>query len=167
MPSAHAAGMTHEIMAIENWTEDRKIRETVRAPSEKGSRARTRQCLGTRLPVRTSALYHDLNQAEYSCGQGHRTEPESARSLRGQGQVTMLSRRYDEALECARLCVQLDPYNPVRPGPPARHTWIAANTNKSVKTFRSIETPPNVVRAQIAAGLAGMGQMEWRTRKCS
>ena len=154
-------GMTHEIIGYENWTDDREksaklsehhLRKAVELAPDN---AWVHAYLSERL------LYtHDLNQAEYHADKAIELNPNLPEAYAAKAQVTMLSRRYDEALECARLCVQLDPYNSGAAWAAGEAYLVCGKYKQSVKTFRSIETPPNVVRAQIAAGLAGMGQME-------
>ncbi|MDH3764044.1 MAG: tetratricopeptide repeat protein, partial [Gammaproteobacteria bacterium] len=154
-------GMTHEIIGYENWTEDREKsaelseRHLRKAVELAPDNAWVHAYLSERL------LYtHDLGQAEYHADKAIELNPNLPEAYAAKTQVTMLDRRYDEALECARLCVQLDPYNSGAAWAAGEAYLLCGEYEKSVKTFRSIETPPNVVRAQIAAALAGMDEME-------
>ena len=154
-------GMIHEIYRYENWTDDREKSSELsgyhlrRALELAPDNAWVHAYLSERL------LYsHDLEQADFHADKAIELNPNASEAYAAKTQVCMLTRLYDEALECARLTVQLDPYSSGAYWAAGEAYLICGEYEKSVKTFRSIETPPNVVRAQIAASLAGSGQLE-------
>ena len=154
-------GMIHEIYRYENWTDDREKSSELsgyhlrRALELAPDNAWVHAYLSERL------LYsHDLEQADFHADKAIELNPNASEAYAAKTQVCMLTRRHDEALECARLTVQLDPYSSGAYWAAGEAYLICGEYEKSVKTFRSIETPPNVVRAQIAASLAGSGQLE-------
>jgi len=153
-------GMTHQIHGYENWTENREESNRLSEYHLRKAAELAPDNAWVHAYLSEGLLTQDFDQAEYHADKAIELNPNLPESYAAKAQVTMLSRRYDEALECARLCVQLDPYNSGAAWAAGEAYLVCGEYEKSVKTFRSIETPPNTVRAQIAAGLAGMGQME-------
>ena len=147
---------------VENWSTDRaQSKKNVRFHNVKAlAFAPDNAQVHAYIAEEYLNLHRDYDLAEFHANKSIELNPTAAEGYTIKADLMSFTHRYDEALELADLCFQLDP-NSVGAG------WVAGNVHmftgdyeKAITIYRSVIHPPASILARIAACLAGLEKFD-------